>query len=119
MSKPRVSPLKLITVPRLELHSALCLARLISNVTESLSERMSLEKLRCFTDSQVALFWIRGIERDLKPFVWNRVDEIQKLTPVECWNHCPGRENPADLPSRGLTPTELATKMWTQLVQDT
>ena len=85
----------------------------MSNVTESLSERLSLEKLRCFTDSQVALFWIRGIGKDWKPFVQNRVDEIRKLTPVECWNHCPGRENPADLPSRGLTPTELATnQLW-------
>ena len=113
MSKTQVSPLKPITVPRLELLSALCLARLMSNVTESLSERLSLEKPRCFTDSQVTLFWIRGIGKDWKPFVQNRVDEIRKLTPVEWWNHCPGRENPANLPSRGLTPTELATnQLW-------
>ena len=85
----------------------------MSNVTESLLERFSLEKLRCFTDSQVTLFWIRAIGKDWKPFAQNSVDEIWKLTPVECWNHCPGRENPADLPSRGLTPTELATnQLW-------
>ena len=38
VSKTRVSPLKPITIPRLELLSALCLARLISNVSENLSE---------------------------------------------------------------------------------
>ena len=108
-----MSPLKPITVPRLQLLSALCLARLMSNVTEGLSERLNLEEPRCFTDSQVALFWIRGTGKDWKPFVQNRVDEIRRLTPVECWDHCPGRENPADLPSRGLTPTELATnQLW-------
>ena len=113
VSKTRVSPLKPITVPRLELLSALCLARLMSNVTEGLSERLNLEEPRCFTDSQVALFWIRGIGKDWKPFVQNRVDEIRRLTPVEWWDHCPGRQNPADLPSRGLTPTELATnQLW-------
>ena len=113
VSKTRVAPLKPITVPRLELLSALCLARLMSTVTGSLSERLSLGKPRCFTDSQVALFWIRGTGKDWKPFVQNRVEEIRKLTPVECWNHCPGRENPADLPTRGLTPTELATnQLW-------
>ena len=111
--KTQVSPLKPITIPRLELLSALCLARLMSNVTEGLSERLSQEEPRCFTDSQVALFWIRGIGKDWKPFVQNRVDEIWKLTPVECWDRCPGRENPADLPSRGPTPTELATnQLW-------
>ena len=85
----------------------------MSSVTESLSERLSLEVPRCFTDSQVALCWIRCIEKDWKHFVKNNADEIQKLTPVECLDHCPGRENPADLASRGLTPTELATnQLW-------
>ena len=30
-----------------------------------------------------------------------------------CWRHCPGRENPADLPSRGMSPNELAkSRLW-------
>ena len=48
----------------------------MSNITESLSERLSLVKPRCFTDSQVTFFWIRVIGKDWKPFVQNRVDEI-------------------------------------------
>ena len=108
-----VSPLKSVTVPGLELLSALCLARLMSNVVESLSERLSLGNLRCFTGSQVALFWIRGMRKDWKPFVQHWVEEIQKLIPADSWSHCPGKENPADLTSRGLTPAELATnELW-------
>ena len=113
VSKTRVSPLKPVTIPRLELLSALCLAKLMSNVAESLSERLSLGDPRCFTDSQVTLFWIKGIEKDWRPFVQNRVEEIRKLTPADIWSHCPGKENPADLPSRGLTPVELtANQLW-------
>ena len=113
VAKTRVSPLKPATIPRLELLSALCLARLISNVAESLSERLSLGNLRCFTNSQVTLFWIRGTGKDWKPFVQHRVEEIRKLISADSWSHCPGKENPADLPSRGLTPAELATnKLW-------
>ena len=112
-SKTRVAPLKVLTIPRLELLSAVLLARLITSVSESLSTRIDLSEPRCFTDSQVTLFWIKGTARDWKPFVQNRVNEIRKLVPVEYWNHCSGKENPADIPSRELTPLELSVnQMW-------
>ena len=67
----------------------------------------------CLSDSQVALCWIKGIDRDWKPFVQNRVEEIRRLVPARCWKHCPGKDNPADIPSRGLSPTELSRcKLW-------
>ena len=58
VSKTRVAPLKTQTIPRLEL---LLLARLITNVAESLTPRYSLMPHVCFSDSQVALCWIKGI----------------------------------------------------------
>ena len=61
-----------------------------------------------FTDSTVALCWIKGTDKTWKPFVQNRVNEIRKLTSTELWKHCSGKNNPADLPSRGLTPLELS-----------
>ena len=65
----------------------------------------------CYSDSKVALFLDSG---HWKQFVQHRVSEIRKLLPADCWKHCPGPENPADLPSRGLSPTELAqSKLWT------
>ena len=84
------SPLKLQTIPRLELLSELLLARLISNVVKSLSPRFEVQHIRCFTDSQVALCWIRGVDRDRKAFVQSRVEEIRRLVSPKLWNHCPG-----------------------------
>lgn len=49
------------------------------------------------------------MEKDGKPFVQNRLDEIQRLISPEFWSHYPGKENPADLPSRGLTAVEVWT----------
>ena len=74
----------------------------------SLDTRLSLEDPRCFTDAQVALFWIKGVEKEWKPFVQHRVNEIRRLVPTECWGHCAGKNNPADIPSRGLTALELS-----------
>ena len=49
-SKTQVAPLKTQTIPRLELLSALLLARLVKNVTHSLEPELSSMSPKCFTD---------------------------------------------------------------------
>ena len=75
----------------------------------------NLNRLTCYSDSKVALHWIAGIDKNWKQFVQHRVSEIRKLIPIENWRHCPGEQNPADLPSRGLSLCEIATNLlWLQ-----
>ena len=113
VSKTRVAPLQTQTVPRLELLSAFLLSKLIVSVFESLQPTLPHLKIQCYTDSQVALYWIRGTNREWKPFVRNRVNKIRCNVHPSAWNHCPGVLNPADLPSRGLTTLEVAVnQLW-------
>ena len=113
VAKTRVAPLKKQSVPRLELLSAVLLARLMDTVRSSLSTELEFSSCHCFTDSRVALCWIRNVEKAWKPFVQNRVAEIRSLLPVESWRHIPGDQNPADVASRGTTPLELLVdKLW-------
>ena len=113
VSKTRVSPVRQQTIPRLELLSALILARLMQATQEALSGTLSLKEPILYTDSRVALYWICGMHKEWKQFVQNRVNEIRKLTPLSRWRHCPGRVNPADLPSRGMSPMELSSSpLW-------
>lgn len=105
-SKTRLAPLSSMTIPRLELLAALILARLMSTVKKALESVLNIDETTCFSDSKTVLHWIHG-GKELKQFCQNRVNEILSLTRREDWRHCPGRENPADIGSRGILPTEL------------
>ena len=113
VSKTRVAPLQAQTIPRLELLSAFLLSKLVLSVKDSLDSTLPRLSIQCYTDSQVALYWIRGTTKEWKPFVNNRVSEIRRRVHPDCWSHCSGALNPADLPSRGLTSLELSvSQLW-------
>ena len=105
-SKTRVAPLTQQTIPILELLSSF-LARLRAHVIVALQTVVKVQLGSCFTDSKVALYWIQGKGKEWKQFVHNRVTEIRQLVPATNWSHCPGKDNPADMPSRGVSPKEL------------
>ena len=54
-SKTRVAPLKSQTIPRLELLSAVLLARLTSSITQAIEGEVTLSTPCCSTDSTVSL----------------------------------------------------------------
>ena len=112
-AKTRVAPLIVQTIPRLELLSAFLLSKLMVSVHNSLQHQITHLNMRCYTDSQVALYWIRGKDKEWKPFILNRVIEIRRNVHPNLWYHCTGTTNPADLPSRGLTMLELSVShLW-------
>ena len=76
VSKTRVCPVNKQSIPRLELLSTLLLAKPISSVSVALEVDIQLQPHRCFSDSKVALFWIKGITKEWKPWVENRVNEV-------------------------------------------
>ena len=55
----------------------------------------------------MVFYWLTLVNTEWKQFVQNRVNAIKKLIPVESWRHCPGHDNPADLPSRGMSSLQL------------
>ena len=106
--KSRVAPAKELSIPRLELVAAIVLAGLIEHVKEALQLELAITDITCWTDSKVTLFWIKGEEKEWKQFVQNRVNEIRSLVTASSWRHCNRKDNPADIPSRGLNPVELS-----------
>ncbi|MEM7375655.1 MAG: hypothetical protein AAF587_44090, partial [Bacteroidota bacterium] len=52
------------------------------------------------TDSQIVLFWINGNDKQLKPWVRNRVAEIQRFTNVNSWKFVNSQNMIADIGTR-------------------
>ena len=107
-AKTRVAPLKSLSVPKLELMSARVLAVLMSNVIEALCSIIKIERVRYWLDSKTALHWVYN-NGEWKQWIQFRVAEILKLTEKEQWGQVAGKDNPADIGSRGVTVSYLKT----------
>ncbi|KFM74656.1 hypothetical protein X975_18741, partial [Stegodyphus mimosarum] len=102
-SKSRVAPLKKLTLPRLELMAATTAAR----IADYLKTLFNVKEcnIYCFSDSQIMLHCIKGYVNNWKPFIANRVRQIQTLISPQ-WQFCKGTENSADVVSRGAKFTD-------------
>ncbi|XP_052699402.1 uncharacterized protein LOC128176925 [Crassostrea angulata] len=97
MAKNRVTPIKQITLLRLELMGALIGARLGKHVKEI----TGVNKIYFWCDSQIVLHWIIS-QKTPNRFVANRVNEIREISKSSTWQYCPTYCNPADYLTRGI-----------------
>ncbi|UYV82773.1 hypothetical protein LAZ67_22000808 [Cordylochernes scorpioides] len=93
MARSRVAPMKNTTIPRLELVACEIRSRLAVHI-KSMMEFEDIP-ITLWTDSTTALAWIK---RDMNC--------------ITDWRHVPGKENPADIPSRGASISQLITTRW-------
>ncbi|KAL0892289.1 hypothetical protein ABMA27_015463 [Loxostege sticticalis] len=111
-SKSRVNPITQLSTPRLELNSALLLAKLVKKVHDIIKPRFDV-KVHLFVDSQVVLAWLTTKPLKLSVYVANRVKCVNELTEGFSWHYVRTSENPADCLSRGVEPHLLrAHELW-------
>ena len=98
LGKCKVVPRRpVLTIPRLELMACVLATRLAVCVRKELS--WSISEF-FWSDSNVALGYIRNETARFKVFVANRVQTIRDRTRVEDWHHINSEDNPADDDSR-------------------
>ena len=111
-SKSRVSPIKKLSIPKLELMGTLLLARLLPVVETQLSSIYKISTVCAWTDSTATYSWILNSNKKYSVFVENRVKEIRKSGNIN-WKLIQSENNPADIISRGCKPSLLfGNSLW-------
>ena len=104
LGKSRVSPIKTVMMPRLELSAAtlaIKLARMISKELE-----VELCRTVYWTDSTTVLRYIENRSHCFSVFVANRLSRVHSSSQASQWRYVESKRHPADLASRGAMPDE-------------
>ena len=91
IGKSRVSPLKFISIPRLELMAAVLSVKISKLLREELDLHVNDEIF--WTDSQVVFGYINSDICQFKMFVVNRVQQIRNCTSTKQWHFTESSNN--------------------------
>lgn len=98
--KSRLTPIKPVTVPRLELTAAVVSSKLGNKIVQELDLETGTPTY--WTDSTTVIKYITNEQNRYQTYVANRVQSIRNETDPEQWKYVPSKENPADDASRGI-----------------
>lgn len=99
-SKNHLVPSTPLSIPRLELLSCVLLSKLIVSVRQALMKDVTIEGVWLWSDSMVALWWLKQTKRQWKVWVQNRVETVRDNVDVNRWFHVSTNLNPADISTR-------------------
>ncbi|XP_038062984.1 uncharacterized protein LOC119733658 [Patiria miniata] len=104
LSRSRLAPKRVQTIPRLELLAAVCGAELVELLEDEIKMKMPIT---CWSDSTTVLSWIKSESCRYNLYIGARIAEIQRLTDHTVWRYVDSANNSADDLTIGLKLSQL------------
>ena len=101
LSKSRLTPLKALFMPRLELNAATMAVKLDGMFHKELE--LPITSSVFWTDSTSVVRYIRNNDKRFHTFVSNRLTVIHDGSSVDQWRHVDSKRNASDVATRGLS----------------
>ena len=98
--KTKVAPMKGFSIPRLELLGCVLLTKLMNSVKAAIKPVWGVQNVYYWTDSEISLYRIKGVNKEWKQWVESRVNFVRDGSVVSDWNFVPSGLNPADIVTR-------------------
>ena len=80
---------------------------MINSLLNAVKNEIKFDRINCWSDSQIALWWIKQSRKEWKPWVENRVSKIRSYVKPEYWRYARTNSNPADLLTRKAASNDL------------
>jgi len=111
MAKSKVSPIRTVSMPRLELLAAELSMKILQEIRKV--HKIPLNNIFLWTDATDVLAWLNNHSKRLSKFVSHRITRMQEGSLQNNWRKVPGEINPADIGSRGSSLENLAgNSLW-------
>ena len=89
--------MKDLSIPRLELLACVLLSKLVVSVINAVRLVVQIRNVFYWTDSHIAVWWIKQSNKRWNVWVQNRVEIIRKNILSVHWFHVSSSQNPADM----------------------
>ena len=97
--------------------SLFIIVRLVISVVDAVKSEVRIKEICCWSDSQIAIWWIKQCGKVWNVLIDNRVEKVRKMVLPSIWFFVPTGLNPADVGTHPASLENINLDFWLKGLQ--